>query len=217
MPPVSVNTPKHIILVDDHADIRQHLGDLLVQMGYSVEVWDNGQDAISRGTWPSGSVMLLDMRMPQFSGLDVQKALLKLAESVAVVFISGESQPQEIVEAMKQGAVDFLIKPFGKVELQAALVRAFDLASERTAQMSRRARSEHLLERLSERERDVLWVLLKGHTNRSAAKVLALQADTVKKHRAAIYQKLLVEDLSGLLALFPSPGDRPSSDFQPPT
>lgn len=197
-----MNTPKHILLVDDNPDVRLHLGNLLLKLGYRVETIERPSDLLARTAWPREAVALLDMRMPELSGLQVQRALAGLAEHIPVVFISGESRPQEIVDAMKSGAVDFLIKPFGVAELTQALERGFARAQQWGQKAARRRQAEELLRMFSPREREVLPLLLAGHTNRGAAQALSVKADTVKKHRASIYEKAMVDDLTELIALF---------------
>ena len=197
-----MNTPKHILLVDDNADIRLHLGNLLLKMGYRVEALERPADLLARTLWPREAVVMLDMRMPELSGLQVQRALGTLATHLPIVFISGESRPQEIVEAMKACAVDFLIKPFGVQELREALERAFARAQQMARDQARRYRAGELLRMMSPREQEVLPLLLSGHSNRGAAQLLGVKADTVKKHRASVYEKAMVEDLTELIALF---------------
>jgi FixJ family two-component response regulator len=210
MSQLNAEVQRHVILVDDNPDVRLHLGDLLSQMGYSVETVGDPRSLLTRLHWPTASVVLLDMRMPEVSGLDVQEGLSSLVAHVPVVFISGDSLPQEAVQAMKGGAVDFLIKPFGADALRSALNRAFGQADLTREVTQRRQHLQSLYAGLSPRERRVLPLLLRGHSNKSAGEYLSLQADTIKKHRAAIYEKFMVPDLSALMALFHGierPGD----------
>lgn len=188
--------------MDDNPDVRLHLGDLISQLGYEVEVLGEPRRMLERRHWPEPCVVLLDMRMPELSGLELQSALAKLARGVPIVFISGESQPQEIVQAMKDGAVDFLIKPFGATELTAALERAFERESRLRAEADQRQRLRARYAELSPKEKLVLPLMLLGHSNKSLGERLSIQAGTVKKHRASIYEKFLVDDLSDLITLF---------------
>lgn len=202
MSQLDVEGRRHVILVDDNPNVRLHLGDLLSQMGYAVEALSDPRAVLTRLHWPAPCVILLDMRMPELSGLDVQYALSDLAEYVPVVFISGESLLQEAVHAMKAGAVDFLIKPFGVDTLRAALTKAFEREACAREAFHQQRHLRSLYATLSPRERRVLPLLLRGHSNKSIGERLSVQADTVKKHRASIYCKFLVSDLSGLMALF---------------
>jgi FixJ family two-component response regulator len=191
-----------VLLVDDNSDVRLHLGNLLVQMGFQVEAFGDPRPLLERTRWTAPTVLLLDMRMPILSGLEVQKALNALAQTVPIIFISGESEPHEVVKAFKGGASDFLIKPFGRAELSLALEAAFDREA---ADRQRGVRLERLRQHcreLSTRERDVLSLILQGYSNKALGEQLQIQAGTVKKHRAAIYEKFMVDDLSELLNLF---------------
>lgn len=198
--------PRHVILVDDDSDVRLHLSDLLTQMGYAVETVGEPALILRRSRWPAPCVVLLDMRMPGLDGLEVQHGLAKVARHVPIVFMSGESLPQEIVHGLKRGAVDFLIKPFGLPQLSDALAAAFGRAEEwqRAEQRREILRSRHA--ELSPKEKLVLPLLLQGHSNKSLGECLSIQAGTVKKHRASIYEKFLVSELSQLIALFEGVG-----------
>lgn len=197
---------RHVILVDDNQDVRLQLGDLLSQMGYAVETIGEPSQVLGLSRWPSRCVVLLDMRMPGLGGLEVQQGLAKVAQHVPIVFMSGESQPQEIVQGLKKGAVDFLIKPFGAAELTEALGVAFKRAEGMRAAVQRRALLRSRYAELSPKEKLVLPLILQGHTNKSLGECLVVQAGTVKKHRASIYEKFLVSDLSELIALFEGAG-----------
>jgi FixJ family two-component response regulator len=193
---------RHVLLIDDNPDIRVQLGNLLRHMGYMVETIEDPRALLSRRSWPTPAVILLDMRMPILTGLEVQHELSTMSQQVPIVFISGESQPQEIVRALKEGAQDFLIKPFGQGELARALDVAFERESNFREFRERRDLVRARCEELSPRERQVLQLILQGHSNKTLGEQLFIQAGTVKKHRAAIYQKFMVADLSGLLQLF---------------
>lgn len=191
-----------VYLVDDNADVLHHTGGLLRQMGYVTEVFAAGRDFLAsaeRLCWPA--VVLLDMRMPVLDGLSLQQRLREMEIACAIVFISGESQPPEIVEAMKCGAIDFLFKPAGFEEIQQAIATALGRAERLAIAYVEAGRVRRALAELSVRELDVLVLMLAGQQNREIATKLNIQAGTVKKHRAAICEKFGVEGTSGVVAL----------------
>ena len=117
----------HIYLIDDDPSIRRSLAFSLSSLRYSIQSFENPK-AFLRDSLPiSPAVILLDNQMPETSGLSLQNELIGQARSTPIIFISGESQPAEIIEALKKGAFDFLLKPFGLIEL----VHAIDLALEK--------------------------------------------------------------------------------------
>ena len=102
----------HVYLVDDDHDIRFHLGDVLRQLGYNVTVHASAAVFLQQTQRMSPAVLMLDMRMPQMTGLELQKALQAQDWHLPIIYMSGDSQNQEIIDAMKLGAIDFLWKPF---------------------------------------------------------------------------------------------------------
>ena len=114
----------HVIVIDDDASVRRSLATMLERVGYNVSLYDCADAFLQNPVVPSPAVILLDMRMPGTTGVGLQSQLKTLARHVPVIFVSGDSRPEEIITAMKQGAVDFLLKPFIPEALFAALLRA---------------------------------------------------------------------------------------------
>ena len=189
----------HIYLVDDDADVRFYLGDLLRQLGYSVATYENAESFFKHALDLSPAVVLMDMRMPGLTGLQAQGRLADIGRHTPVVFISGESQPQEIVDAMKGGAVDFLIKPFNREQLVAALDKAMRLDIQSRDRFVRQTQVRRLFNALTEREKDLFSLILQGHSNLAIGEKTGVQAGTVKKHRAAILEKFQVESVAELI------------------
>jgi len=102
----------HVIVIDDDASVRRSLSTMLERVGYNVSLYDSADAFLVNPVVPSPAVILLDMRMPGTTGVGLQTQLKTLAQHVPVIFVSGDSRPEEIIAAMKQGAVDFLLKPF---------------------------------------------------------------------------------------------------------
>jgi FixJ family two-component response regulator len=191
----------HVFLVDDDSEIRSHLGDLLKHLGYGVSDFASGALFLQQARRCSPAVLVLDMRMPQMTGLDLQKSLHERDWRLPIIFMSGESKNQEIIDAMKLGAIDFLWKPFDYTQLVQVIDGALRLDVQRTNDQKRLVRVAALHQSLSPREKDIINLILLGHGNKDIASAKSLMADTVKKHRAQIFEKMHVQSLAALLAL----------------
>lgn len=191
----------HVYLVDDDPDVCRFLGDLLQQLGYSVTTYANADLFFLEHLQFSPAVVLMDMRMPGLTGVQAQRRCLELGRSTPIVFISGESQPQEIIDAMKGGAVDFLIKPFQREQLVSALDRGLVRDRALQAQRARVALVQQQFASLTDRERVVFQLILRAHTNLAIGELTGIQAGTVKKHRAAVFEKFGVDTTAALIEL----------------
>ena len=196
-----MKTEGHVYLVDDDHDIRFHLSDLLRQLGYSVSDFAQAIDFLSQAQRVSPAVLVLDMRMPHMNGLDVQQSLLQSGWGLPIIYMSGESQNQEIIDAMKAGAIDFLWKPVAHTDLRQAIERGLDLDRQREAKAQRLKLVQSRYDTLSKREKGMFELMLQGHGNKHIAAVHGLMADTVKKHRAQILYKMQSDSLATLLAM----------------
>ena len=194
---------KHVYLVDDNPEIRFHLKGLLVQKGYSMYDFDSAQtflDGLENLAHPC--VLVVDMRMPKLSGLDLQYQLKLKNIYIPSIFISGESQPQEIIDAMKTGAIEFLWKPFKSEHLIAALDRGLAIDIENTNIQNRKIKLQALQAGLSQKENEVFLLMRKGLKNKEIGEILGVFSDTVKKHRAQVLAKMQVTTLHELLQLW---------------
>jgi FixJ family two-component response regulator len=194
-------TNGHVFIVDDDHDIRIHLGDLLRHLGYGVSEFSGAATFLEQAKPCHPAVLILDMRMPQMSGLDMQKALLAQNWHMPIIFMSGESQSQEIIDAMKLGAIDFLWKPFTYSELVKVIEKGMEIDAQRNADQQRLMHVSTLYLGLSPREKFMLELILLGNGNKEIAIATGVMADTVKKYRAQIFEKMEVHSLAELLAL----------------
>ncbi|MFM1908859.1 MAG: Response regulator protein TmoT [Pseudomonadota bacterium] len=189
----------HVYLVDDDPDVRLFLGNLLHLLGYSVDVYEDADSFLSRSVDIAPAVLLLDMRMPGLSGLQAMGLLRALGRTTPVVFISGDSRSQEIIDAMKGGATDFLCKPFTKEQL----IVAVNLGLQRDSAAHQDAKRQEALRRrygtLTEREREVFGLILMGHPNKTIGLITGIQAGTAKKHRAGVFAKMGVSSTAELI------------------
>jgi two-component system response regulator FixJ len=190
-----------IYLVDDDDAVRQAIKYALESAGYQVCAFAGAPDFQACVPSITEGVLILDMRMPAVTGLDLQTWLRSNGYRIPIVFVSGESQSDEIVEALKMDAVDFLIKPFALPRLLEAVEKALNLDA-RCRQMASRERQVRLLwSSLTPREREVCHLMKKGYANREIAEVHQSLPDTVKQHRRRVLEKMQVDSLPELLEL----------------
>ena len=199
----------HVYLVDDDHDIRIHLGDVLKRHGYGVSDFSSAASFLQQAQRYTPAVLVLDMRMPEMTGLDLQKVLFEQDWLLPIIYMSGESYNQEIIDAMKFGAIEFLWKPFAHTQLVQAIDKGLRLGSERHSDQQRLLRVDSLHQSLSPREKSMLSLMLLGHSNKEIALATSVLADTVKKRRAQILAKMQVNSLAELLAL--------CKNFDPPS
>ncbi len=192
----------HIYIIDDDASMRSSLARMLANYGYTTEVYERAEDFIEQSIPVSPAAVLLDMRMPTMSGIELQKKLNELGRQTPIIFISGESMPHEIVTSMKQGAIDFLFKPFNLDDLLKAIVSAVEkdkLIFESVAQ------SLTVIQRydsLTPREKEVFALLVRGLMNKDIAIELGTTDATIKVHKSRVMDKMKAESLQDLVRLF---------------
>ena len=191
----------HVYLVDDNPDIRFHVGDLLQLLGYAVETFDGAEDFFRRALPVTPAVVLMDMRMPGPTGVEAHVRLQQLGRSTPVIYMSGESSSQEIIDAMKLGAVDFLLKPVDRKSLQAAIEKGLELDRQADQRRQRWRRGKRGYDSLSLRETEVFPFLLRGMSNKQIGEAMGVQAGTIKKYRASVFEKMGVETTDELITL----------------
>ena len=152
----------HIYLVDDDASIRSALVGTLERQGFSVTTYESAAEFLQHATPVAPAVVLLDMRMPGQSGVEVQADLTRHGWTTPIIFISGESLPAQIVQAMKQGASDFLLKPFSMQAVLVAVAQALEKDRVMHEVLVRTLEVEKLYASLTPRECEVLEALIEG-------------------------------------------------------
>ena len=198
---MSASTFGHVYVGDDNPDIRFYLTDLLRQMGYSIEGYDSAQAFLTQSFDMFPAVMVLDVRMPNMSGIELQEKMKSLGRHTPIIFISGESQSEEIIRAMKGQPIEFLLKPFQIQDLIDAIDRGLAVDTLNREAFIQKNEIRRKWVTLSSRERDVVALMLEGHTNKGISERLDILPDTAKKHRANVLQKMETPQLSDLLAL----------------
>jgi len=192
---------KLVHIVDDEEAIRKSTAFLLKSAGYAVESWPSGSVFLGEVKHAAHGCVLLDIRMPEMDGLDVQRALAERGVTMPVVIMTGHGDVAIAVRAMKAGAIDFLEKPFERAALLAAIEAAFARIAKAGSAIERAKEAEIRLAALTPRERDVLYGLAKGHPNKTIAFDLGISARTVELHRANLMAKLEVHSLSDALRI----------------
>lgn len=191
----------HVVVVDDDASVRKSVQTLLKREGYEVSAYDSADALLQNLEFHLPTVVLTDIRMPGMTGVELQAALAALGHDVPMIFFSGESRQEEIIAAMKQGAVDFLLKPFSAQTMLDALQRAMQLAEDKRAQASKTQRVHEVLKRLTPRELEICHWMVRGYSNQQIAAVDGAAAATIKLHRARVMEKMQVHSLPELLDL----------------
>jgi len=192
---------KIIHIVDDEDAIRRSASYMLKTAGYVVETWSSGAAFLRDVRHAAQGCILLDIRMAEIDGLEVQRLLAERGVTMPVVIMTGHGDVAIAVRAMKAGAVDFLEKPFQKATLVTAIEAAFARLAEADGTATRAAEAEVILGILTPRERDVLEGLAKGLPNKTIAYDLGISPRTVEVHRANLMAKLDVRSLSDALRI----------------
>lgn len=198
---------------DDDDGFRNSLEDLLSFAGYRVRAWREPWPFLSQlqpGAGPGPVAVITDMRMPGLNGLQLHQALRQQGCDWPVVYISGASSVQQSIDAMKLGAVDFLVKPFGREELLRAVERAIERSRQIAAHRRSQAQLQAALATLTPREQAVYHLLRQGYNHAEIMSALAISLPTAKQHKASVMRKLGARSLLQLMQLGQSlaePGD----------
>ena len=183
------DTKGTVYVVDDDDAIRDSLRWLLEANDYKVELYDSGESFIAKYDPNAIAVLVLDVRMPGMSGLEVQEHLLARKADLPIIFITGHGDVPMAVRALKKGAVDFIEKPFQQAALKAQVEHMLNEARERRMKNERQSLNEALLAKLTPREQQVLERSVAGRLNKQIADDLGISIKTVEAHRASIMDK----------------------------
>ena len=182
------------VVDDDHA-IREALISLLNLEGYATRSFESGAlylEALASAepAFPGPRCLLLDVKMPDLTGLELQRKLSEISESIPIVFMSGGSGALEAVQALKSGAMDFLIKPFDEETLLAAVSEALEKSRDEAKDEVLNQHAAGQLASLTERESQIARMVSRGMLNRDIAEHLGIAVRTVKLHRMHMMRKL---------------------------
>jgi FixJ family two-component response regulator len=190
-----------VFVVDDDSDVLTALERLLRAGGFPVEAFRTPASFLDRLPYDGVACLVLDLRMPEVSGLDLQKVLADRGITIPIVFLSGKGDVPSTARAMREGAVDFLIKPVDEEPLLAAVTRALAKAAHIHRRSLDRRQTNERLARLTKREREVCDLVAAGLLNKQIASLLGTSEKTVKVHRGRVMHKLEVDSVAALVRL----------------
>ena len=206
-----MNEDATIYVVDDDPSVRKGLSRLISSVGFSVEAFASAREFLEvRPNETGPCCVVLDVRMPGLSGLDLQEELSKRASYVIpIIFITGHGDIPMTVRAMKRGAVDFLTKPFNDQQLLDAINVAIDNDRGARVEMSEVDVLMQRVDRLTPRERQVMALVITGMLNKQIAYQLGISEKTVKVHRGHVMEKLEIDSVAELVRLAQKVGVEP--------
>ena len=191
----------NIYVVDDDEAVRDSLQWLLEGKDYRVRCFDSAESFLSRYDPREVACLLVDIRMPGISGLELQDRLIERKSPLPIVFITGHGDVPMAVTTMKKGAMDFIPKPFKEEELLNVVERMLDQAREAFADYQHAANRDALMGKLTARESQVLERIVAGRLNKQIADDLGISIKTVEAHRANIMEKLNANTVADLLKI----------------
>jgi FixJ family two-component response regulator len=198
-----INTHKTVYLVDDDATILRSIALFLHDHHYQVEAYSSLAEFKKNLPLKAMSVLVSDMQLVNESGLELQRFLLEENIDVPTLFLSGNSQAQEIIDALKNGADDFLLKPVHPNTLLTQIEKAFIKADLQLQIKKERSNWAGLFNTLTEKEKEVVQYIKQGYSNKAIAEIMQVKPDTIKKKRAQILQKMQCDNLPEFIARGP--------------
>jgi two-component system, LuxR family, response regulator FixJ len=197
----SNNARPTIFIVDDDAAVRDALKLLLRSVGQAVETFGSAQEFLDAYAEDRPGCLVLDIRMPGMSGLELQQKLNERHSIIPIIFITGHGDVPMAVEAMQAGAVDFIQKPFRDQDLIDRINQALEKDGSNRAALGERNDIRRRLETLTPREREVLDLVVHGKANKVIAGDLKLSQRTVEIHRARVMEKMQASSLAHLVRM----------------
>ncbi|CAN1490357.1 TtrR Response regulator [Burkholderiaceae bacterium] len=191
----------NVYVVDDDEAVRDSLQWLLEGKDYRVRCFDSAESFLSRYDPREVACLIVDIRMPGVTGLELQDRLLERKSPLPIVFITGHGDVPMAVNTMKKGAMDFIPKPFNEEELLNVVERMLDQARSAFADYQHAANREALMGKLTAREAQVLERIVAGRLNKQIADDLGISIKTVEAHRANIMEKLNANTVADLLKI----------------
>jgi FixJ family two-component response regulator len=190
-----------VFVVEDDSSMREALTDLITSVGFLVETFKSAREFLEHRRRDAIACLVLDVRLPGLSGLDLQRELVRTEAPIPIIFITGHGDIPMSVRAIKEGAVDFLPKPFRDQDLLDAIQHALEIdraaRQERTMVAGVRLRYESL----TKREREVMRLVVSGLLNKQIAGELGSSEVTVKMHRGQVMRKMKAQSLVQLVRM----------------
>ena len=189
------SAPGMVFIIDDDAGVRTAMQRLLKSVGLNAEVFAAPQDFLKRKRPDVSSCLILDVRLPNTSGLEVQRKLVEAGVHIPIIFITAYADVPMTVKAMKSGAVEFLTKPVRDQDLVDAIQQALDRDRRVRQEQNEMAELRRRYERLTPRERQVMRLVALGMPTKQIASVLGTSEVTAKVHRSQMMHKMQAESL----------------------
>ncbi len=193
-------TPK-VLVVDDDAGVRNAMRVLLKSVGLECALFGSAQEFLAGYDSAQPGCLLLDIRMPGMSGLELQQQLNLRGAVIPVIFMTGHGDIPMAVEAMQHGAFDFLQKPFRDQDLIDRIQKAITKDAELRVSLGEHERIRRRLDSLTPREREVLDLMTQGKQNKAVAQALDVSPRTVEIHRARVMQKMEAQSVAELVRM----------------
>jgi FixJ family two-component response regulator len=195
-----------VFVVDDNLSVRKSLSRLLTLAGYTVETFRSAREFLMREAPAGPCCLVLDVRMPDLTGIEMQEALAAAGRRMSIVFITGHVDVPASVKAMKGGAVDLLTKPIDREELLAAVARAVAKDATDLNDEIRIAEIRQRVKLLTVRETQVFALVVTGMLNKQIANDLGVGLKTIKAHRARVMGKMRAASVAELVRLADAAG-----------
>lgn len=190
-----------VFVVDDDQSIRHAMGLLLKSVGLEHETFESADDFLTRHNGSENGCLVLDIRMPGLGGLELQDKLIEMNSTLPIIFITGHGDIPMAVEAMQKGAVDFIQKPFRDQELLDRISQALNTANELQSERQQQSKIQECIDSLTNREREVLELVVTGKPNKIIAHELGVSQRTVEIHRARVMEKMHARSLAELVRM----------------
>jgi len=190
-----------VFIVDDDPSVRKSLTRLVKAAGYTVEAFASAREFLAREQYTGPCCLVLDVRMPGLTGLDLQEALAGAGRRMSIVFITGHGDVSTSVRAMKSGAIDFLTKPVDAKDLLKAIQRCVTKDMQDLGDEARVTEIQERIKMLTPREIEVFALVVTGMLNKQIAFELGISEKTVKVHRARVMEKMRAGSVAELVRL----------------
>ena len=198
-PPAEVSVSALVVIVEDAEGVREGLQDLLHSVGLDTLAFGSTRDLLAETLPDRPGCMVLDVRLPGSSGLDLQAKLVSMGNRMPIVFMTGHGDIPMSVQAMKAGALDFLTKPFRDQDMLDAITVAIERDQARRAESAGLAELEALAATLTPREAEVMQQVVKGLLNKQIAHAMGISEITVKIHRGNVMRKMAAGSVADLV------------------